>query len=150
MIETINGNLLDAANEKLIEVIGHQTNNLGVMGGGVAAAIRNRWPDVYEKYHAACKKGISLGQCLIIVSSDNRVIANLMAQETIDRGVCNTDYKALRAACQDLVRKMRIIGFRTLAIPYKMGCGLGGGDWNIVLPILNEEFKDLYVVALKY
>jgi len=30
----------------------------------------------------------------------------------------------------------------TVRIPYKIGCGLGGGDWSIVSRIIQEELVD--------
>ena len=29
-----------------------------------------------------------------------------------------------------------------MAIPYKIGCGLANGDWNIVSKIIEETFKE--------
>ena len=30
----------------------------------------------------------------------------------------------------------------SIGIPYKIGCGLGGGDWNIVEDIIKTVFRD--------
>ena len=30
----------------------------------------------------------------------------------------------------------------SVGFPYKIGCGLGGGNWNIVSKIIEEEFSD--------
>ena len=46
---------------------------------------------------------------------------------------------------QTIARKDQIIGF-----PYKIGCGLAGGDWNVVESIINEIFKDYKVEIYKY
>ena len=37
----------------------------------------------------------------------------------------------------------------TLAIPHKLGCGVGGGDWNIVSQIIVEELKDIEYTIYK-
>ena len=60
----------------------------------------------------------------------------------------NTDYNAFRSCCEELrtvALKHQIIGF-----PYKIGCGLAGGDWNIVESIINEVFADYNVEIYIY
>lgn len=140
------GDLLDSK----CEVIGHQTNCQGVMGAGIARTIRDTWPRVFGQYKLFCVKrrmeGKSpLGSCQLVYVDDehSRIVANLFGQEIYGRGKCKTDYEALRKALHSLannsfVRKQALsIGF-----PYLMGCALGGGDWDIVLPIIEEEFSD--------
>ena len=36
----------------------------------------------------------------------------------------------------------------TIGFPYKIGCGLAGGDWNIVYNIIEEEFSGNYNVKI--
>ena len=43
MIEIVNGDLLQSN----LPLIAHQTNCLGVMGAGIAKAIKNKWNSVY-------------------------------------------------------------------------------------------------------
>lgn len=31
-----------------------------------------------------------------------------------------------------------------IGITYLTGCALGGGDWEVVLPMIGEEFKDYH------
>ena len=33
-----------------VDIIGHQVNLHGIMGGGIAREIKERFPDVYEEY----------------------------------------------------------------------------------------------------
>jgi len=37
-----------------------------------------------------------------------------------------------------------------IGLPYVIGCGLAGGDINIVLPIIKRELKDMDVTMVKY
>ena len=32
---------------------------------------------------------------------------------------------------------------KTIAFPWLMSCGLAGGDWNIVKPLIEKTFEDL-------
>ena len=46
-----------------------------------------------------------------------------------------------------LERHAREENLNSVAIPYKMGCGLAGGDWdNEIYPIIETVFKDSPVV----
>jgi hypothetical protein len=35
---------------------------------------------------------------------------------------------------------------KSIAVPVNIGCGLGGGNWNIVNTIITETFKDTDVI----
>ena len=36
----------------------------------------------------------------------------------------------------------------TIAMPYKIGCGLGGGNWNVVYGIIEKILGPYYTVEL--
>lgn len=152
------GNLLDAPQK----VIAHQVNCQGKMGSGVAKAIRDGYPKVYEDYLAVCKS-ISLkdlrGATQAIVVDSGRVVVNLFGQECYGYdGKKYTSYAYLTKALDYLFKT--IYQFNTIdsnengselysdnafAIPFKMGCDRGGADWNIVESIL-EDLSDYYGV----
>ena len=57
-----------------------------------------------------------------------------------------TDYDALEMCFMGLARKSRM----PIAMPYKIGCGRGGGDWDkVVYPMICNVFKDNDVVLYK-
>ena len=64
----------------------------------------------------------------------------------------HTDYDALKECFKKLHSWMISKGFVTCGLPYKIGCGLAGGDWDgVVYPMIKEEFGDdeditLYIV----
>lgn len=141
-IITIPGSCLDST----AEIIAHQTNCKGVMGAGVALAIRNRYPEIMPEYTNACKVLGSnvLGTCQILRTNDGRYIANLFGQNGFGYGGFghgrNTDYRALKVALTSLVRHLTINGISAVAMPYKLGCGLAGGDWEVVSKLLINAF----------
>ena len=80
-IKNINGNLLDSTAEFIV----HQVNCLGVMGSGVARAIRDKWPVVYDEYSKLFQNTAEwtshlLGKIQIIKISDTQSVVNLFAQ----------------------------------------------------------------------
>lgn len=133
-----------------VDVICHQTNCQGVMGAGIAKQIHKTYPRVFEQYELFCKNkrsyGLSpLGSCQLVYTDDTktRIVANLFGQEYYGRDRRQTDYNALRKALRSLSHNRFLRENKySLGFPYKIGCALGGGDWNIVLPILEEELKD--------
>ena len=72
-------------------------------------------------------------------------IASIFGQEYYGRNGCFTDYDALRRAMEPIrvmATPFPAYPLTTVRIPYKMGCGLGGGDWSIVSRIIQEELVD--------
>lgn len=138
------GNLLNSS----AKVIGHQVNCLGVMGAGVAKAIRDKWPEVYEAYAAYCLLHLHgktlLGHAFPAATKDGHIVMNLFGQYRVRRqaGQLVTNYDALDKAMQSTAYFMRSHDLGTIALPYGIGCGLGGGDWNVVWDIICRAFND--------
>lgn len=136
-------------------IVCHQVNCRGVMGAGLAKQIRGLFPMLYDYYRDMCMRHHPeelLGETLyyaVNYRGYDYTIANIFGQVSYGHGGCYTDYEALRKA----FRKMRAMictyfGIRPatrIRIPYKMGCGLGGGDWDTVLKIIQEELIDHHI-----
>ena len=125
----IKGDLL----ETNADVICHQVNLQGVMGGGLALSIARKYPNVNKCYESYSKK--DLGE-VCMVYTDDFIVANCFSQ----REDFNTDYKALRECLLKVRKHMMDCGYRTVAIPYKYGCGIANGDWETVFDIFNDIF----------
>lgn len=133
-------------------VVCHQVNCQGVMGAGLAAQIRRMFPEVYDDYLKECgkiaKPSDLLGKVLFYSVKYNGFdynIASIFGQERYGRSGCFTDYDALRRAMEPIrvmATPFPAYPLTTARIPYKMGCGLGGGDWSVVLSIIQEELVD--------
>lgn len=129
----------------------HQTNCLGVMGGGIAAQIRKQNPKVYEEYSWLCSKQSSIGELLgtiQILPKDNfslsnpQYIVNCFGQREVSNSFKMTSYDALDE-CFNAVRNYCNEKYPEgckIGIPYKIGCGLGGGNWEIVEAIISKNF----------
>lgn len=152
MIEVIDGNLLSTA----CKIIAHQVNCKGLMDHGVAKQLRDKYPRNYRIYKEVCSGAEALGTPekllginLGVVEGD-KIIVNMFAQ--LNRGTGKqTDYKALRECFED-VKSTAISQFplSAVAMPYKIGCGLGGGDWDEVYSILKEVFEKSPVTCKLY
>ena len=127
-------------------IILHQVNCCGVMGAGVAKAIRERFPNVYESYVKVCKhfeKTELLGKIQCIASLNNKTIVNCFAQLLYGHDRRHTNYEALKLCLQKVHDRYPD---ESIAIPFGIGCGLAGGDWKIVEPMIEEIFGDKAVL----
>lgn len=145
MIEERNGDVLESG----ADVICHQVNCMGVMGAGLARQIRERWPHVYSTYQAKCRSVRQghggLGD-IQVVGCGSCSIANLFSQYGFGSGRCHTDYKALEKCLQSIREVAESMGYR-VALPYGIGCGLAGGDWDVVSGIIRRIFDNSPVTA---
>lgn len=146
MIKIVQGNILDAPED----VIAHQTNCMGVMGSGLAKQIREKYPKVFEEYQSYINKYkfVTLGSFQIINVGNNKYIANLFGQYGYGRNKQYTDYKALEEALFSLKVCCKENN-KSVALPYNLGCGLAGGNWDIVYKIIEEVFSDYDVTIYK-
>jgi O-acetyl-ADP-ribose deacetylase (regulator of RNase III) len=113
-------------------VICHQVNCQGVMGAGLALAVRQKWPSVFRAYK---NSKLRLGDCLIEEAGLHLYVANLAGQDRYGRDKQYTDYYALAAALKqadNFAEEQEL----QLYVPYKMGCTLGGGNWQEVTKII--------------
>ena len=134
----IEGNLL--AIER--GLICHQVNCRYAAGAGLALHIRNRWPEWYRIFKATQPW---LGMVTIYEVHDSLLIANLYAQHAYGQGKRYTNYAAL-GKC--LMEVKRLSASRDVYLPYGIGCGLAGGDWNIVSQIISDALPNAILVRL--
>ena len=152
-MKEVQGNILDYVGK--VDVIAHQTNTEGVMGGGLALQIKNAYPEVFSAYYDHCvNQGMDLlGVChLVKISESNPTfIANLFGQHLTGLPR-ETNYEAVYSALFFLVTAMSNQGLKSVAFPHSMGCGLGGGDWRIIKTMIESVFENtgIDVTIVKY
>ena len=130
-------------------IICHQVNCMGVMGAGLALKIRNKWPIVYEKYKEDCSlfkssPALMIGHVQDIMVEPNLIVANCFGQihvKTIGSEEPMTIYNAWEIILDKLKGLSNFFGL-DLHFPYMVGCGLAGGDWNIMSEKIERHFKD--------
>ena len=146
----IKGDIIELADSGNYDVVFHGCNCQNTMGSGVAKALRDRWPEIYE---ADCKtpKGspFKLGQASVanVLTKSGKTIRifNAYTQYNyLPRGVLHFEYGALISFLYELEELLQP-GQKVL-IP-KIGSGLAGGDWTIIEGILNQ-FADTFDVNI--
>lgn len=127
------GDLLQATET----VIAHQVNCFGA-AGGLAAAVFNKYPDAENDYNQICqrmKPEKLLGMATFTgQQKDGHIICNLFGQY-----YPGADYRPeeLESAMGQLAVVARAMEF-SVAIPYKISCGIAGGDWTEVQQIIER------------
>lgn len=146
MIKYIDGNILDI--EK--GLICHQVNCRGVMEAGLAKQLKDKYPEVFSEYkefiYARKVHHIGGNQLLGAVNpvfiNKDLIVINIFGQDTFGLGMLHTDYTAIEKAFNYIEQTVAPIYDLPVYIPYGFGCGLGGGNWDIVKGILEQIFKD--------
>lgn len=119
-----------------------QVNCQGVFGKGLALATRTKFPQVANAYFE--KGDWRLGDCVFVEVAPGLYHALLAGQDRYGKGQCFTDYPSLESCLQKVTafaEPLRLPVF----IPYGIGCGLAGGDWQIVSAIIKRVCPDAYV-----
>lgn len=159
-IKFIDGNIFSRLSASKPTYICQQVNCKGVMGAGLAMQIRSQWPVVYRRYLGLCygSDGNKLGTYQEVLVEPKLYIVNLFGQNGYGRGERQTNYKMKagkahdfnRGRCQAALATALFSFFRDCAqknqsaivrLPYGLGCGLAGGDWDTVLDIISDAAK---------
>ena len=158
MITTINKDILTVDKG----VIVHSVNCIGGVGG-LAGAIGRKWPKNASEYRSHIKRQklpiMLLGSVFEVNVVHNIIVANLFGQNNVGTNERQTEYSALITGFKDIAKTyfrgddvetvhFSGIGLEDVSnelndiyIPYKIGCGLGGADWDIVEEIIHKCFE---------
>ena len=140
MINIKRGDLLKAEET----VIVHQVNCFGA-AGGLAAAVFRKYPVAENDYMQLIER--LPGETLLGITQvtgqqkDGHIIANLFGQY-----YPGADYRpdALKKALRELAKMAREMDW-SVAIPYKLSCGICGGDRNEVQDIIKQTMRGVNV-----
>lgn len=109
-----------------------QVNCQNAMGSGVAKAIYLKWPQVKEEYHkfAQNKKPEELlGEIQETKINEDLLVINSFTQLTYGRAGKHTNEDLLIRNIKEIANKYND---KMIVIPYLIGCGLGGGNWDYI------------------
>ena len=145
MVTFKTGNLLNAEEK----VIAHQVNCHGA-AGGLAYHVFNKWPDAENDYMQLIDR-LKMKKVLLGMAQptgqqkDGHIICNLYGQF-----YPGADYRpeALEKALTSLGEQARTMGW-SVALPYKLSCGICGGDWDEVLQIIERTMTGVDCVIYK-
>lgn len=135
-------------------ILFHQVNCQGVMGAGIAAALAAKYPGLEPEYRELCLKyhfrhEDLLGKVFLYTVTPELRIANVFGQGGVSRSSRQTNYDATVEAFERIVKAQERVhspfNGKDFYFPYKMGCGLGGGNWQIYSAIIEAHFPDAII-----
>lgn len=169
MIKYKKGNIITEFEYGDYQLLLHGCNCFHTMGSGVAKALKDNYPEVYEvdkqtAYGDYNKLGTISSTIVLqkvitdgkrgpyIMSTtpsaqdiENKYVINCYTQHHYGKDAVYLNYPALEM-CFDKVIFM--FPFHHKIIMGKIGCVRAGGDWNIVSKIIDRYFKDVTVCEL--
>ena len=124
------------------KVIVHCCNNVGAWGAGFVMALSRRWEKPEQFYRRLFRSGYTpaLGFVQLVRVEDDLMVANLIGQNGIgmSSGI-PIRYEAIRKGMKTL-RYLALKKGMSIHMP-RIGCGLAGGTWDRMGPLLEEVFE---------
>ena len=138
MISLKTGDILSEQADALVNTV----NCVGVMGRGVALQFKKHFPNNYKDYKTACnREAVKPGQIFVHETGKlyPRYIFNFPTKRHW-RG--KSKIEDIESGMISLVSEIKRLNISSIAIP-ALGCGLGGLNWNEVLPIIEKHLSEL-------
>ena len=128
------------------QTIVNTVNCVGVMGKGLALAVKRRYPEVFDRYVAACDSGkMRIGQ-LQLIKTKTRWILNFPTKKHW-RGTSKLEF--IEAGLKKFVKTYHRRGIDSVAFP-PLGCGQGGLKWEEVEPLMRRYLERLINVEIYF
>lgn len=135
----VQGNIFESDAEALVNTV----NTVGVMGKGVALQFKERFPENFRLYEAACKRNeVQIGKMFVTATNsmiNPRWIINFPTKK---HWLHKSSYTYIEAGLDDLVQQIRKLNIRSVAIP-PLGAGQGGLNWQKVRALLEKKLSNL-------
>jgi O-acetyl-ADP-ribose deacetylase (regulator of RNase III) len=132
-----------APSVKGVKVIAHVCNDIGGWGKGFVLALSRRWPEPEAAYRAWHRRRASndfgLGAVQLVQVEPYVWVANLVGQRGVGTGSKGVPvrYEAIDAALARLAGEAAELD-ASVHMP-RIGCGLAGGKWSRVEPLITER-----------
>ena len=155
-MKMIFGDLLDIK----CGVICHQVNIHGTMGGGIAYYLAQKYPGLEESYQSyindfkmfqgeGWEKSI-LGSVFYHIVNADLIIANCFSQYPDKVNGSLTSYDAVIECLNTVTNDFERDGDFSIKIPFQYGCGIAGGNWNIIKEIIKDSDIDVITRVSDY
>ena len=144
MLEYKSGDILKDKSDAIVNTV----NCVGVMGRGLVLQFKKAFPDNYNAYVAACKKGeVQPGR--MFVFETNRLIPPyyIINFPTKRHWRTKSRMEDIEAGLQALVDVIRNRNIKSIAIP-PLGSGLGGLDWSKVKLRIESKLNCIHDVQV--
>lgn len=136
------------------KVIAHVCNDAGKWGAGFVLALSARWEQPEAEYRAwangKSEVPFSLGAVQVVPVLPTVWVANMVAQHGTRTGSSGPPirYPALDQ-CLAKLAEVTVTLEASVHMP-RIGCGLAGGDWAVVEPLIEKNLCDRGVSVTVY
>ncbi|KOV61936.1 macro domain-containing protein [Streptomyces sp. MMG1121] len=136
------------------KVIAHVCNDIGGWGKGFVLALSRRWPEPEKAYRAwhrdRAHNDFGLGAVQLVRVEPYVWVANMIGQRGIRTGSKGVPvrYEAIDTALTRLAGEVIERG-ASVHLP-RIGCGLAGGKWSRVEPLIAERLVKRGIVVTVY
>ncbi|MFF5012784.1 macro domain-containing protein [Streptomyces sp. NPDC001165] len=137
------------------KVIAHVCNDLGGWGKGFVLALSRRWPEPEAAYRAwhrdRAKNDFGLGAVRLVKVAPDVWVANMIGQRGIRTGRSSgvpVRYEAIDTALGRLADEVIALG-ASVHMP-RIGCGLAGGKWSRIEPLVTERLVSRGIAVTVY
>ncbi|MDV9176232.1 macro domain-containing protein [Streptomyces sp. W16] len=139
---------------KGVKVIAHVCNDIGGWGKGFVLALSRRWPEPEKEYRAwhrdRAANDFALGAVRFVRVERHVWVANMIGQRGIRAGSKGVPvrYEAIDTALGLLADRAAELG-ASVHMP-RIGCGLAGGTWSRVEPLVTERLARRGIAVTVY
>ncbi|MDR4891759.1 MULTISPECIES: macro domain-containing protein [unclassified Chryseobacterium] len=127
---------------KGIKIIAHICNDVGGWGKGFVLAVSRRWEEPEKEYrnwhHFRSKNNFALGEIQLVQVERYIYVANMVGQKGIKTGSKGVPvrYDAIEKGLEKLANEALELN-ASVHMP-RIGCGLAGGKWEEIEPIIER------------
>jgi O-acetyl-ADP-ribose deacetylase (regulator of RNase III) len=140
MIEFTNTDIFKSSAEALVNPV----NCVGAMGKGLALQFKQKYPETFKAYSDACYNGeVKIGS-MFIFNENGKIIINFPTKK---HWSMSSKIEYIVSGLDALISDIKELQIKSISIP-KLGCGLGGLDWELVRSILIEKLKYVEIPIL--
>ncbi|MFJ7998919.1 Appr-1-p processing protein [Streptomyces sp. NPDC096310] len=135
-------------------IVAHVCNDIGAWGRGFVMALSRRGPEPEAAYRAWYRdreqNDFALGAMQLVPVHENLWVANMIGQHGIRRagGHPPVRYEAINAALNGLGEHAARLN-ASVHMP-RIGCGLAGGGWARIEPLLEKQLTTRGVDVIVY
>ncbi|GLX54569.1 Appr-1-p processing protein [Streptomyces hygroscopicus subsp. hygroscopicus] len=136
------------------KIIAHICNDLGGWGKGFVLAISRHWPEPereYRRWHRErAGNDFALGAVQMVRVRSDIWVANMVAQRGMKVGSSGPPirYDAVER-CLQAVAEHALVNKASVHMP-RIGCGLAGGKWERIEPIISKTLGARDIAATVY
>lgn len=131
------GDILSEEAEALVNTV----NCVGIMGRGIALQFKNRFPENFKAYEAACKRqDVEPGKMFVFATGQLTFPHYIINFPTKRHWRGKSRLEDIDAGLKALADEIRNRNITSIAIP-PLGCGLGGLDWAEVRPRIEAALR---------